>query len=91
MRVLKVQGKGQVSVEPDMVTLSFDVENTDCDYAECLQGLNRRTEDLRRNMKASGLLNAKLKTSSYNIRVETKYDNKRNPIFKGCPINQISI
>jgi uncharacterized protein YggE len=83
MRMLKVQGRGQVNVEPDMVTLSFNVENTTSDYAECLQGLNKQTEDLRRNMSASGLLNAKLKTSYYNISIETRYDDKRHPIFNG--------
>jgi uncharacterized protein YggE len=83
MRVLKVQGRGQVSVEPDVVTLSFNVENTASDYAECLKGLNKQTEDLRRNMSASGLLNAKLKTSYYNISIETRYDDKQHPIFNG--------
>ena len=83
MRVLNVQGRGQVSVEPDVVTLSFNVENTASDYAECLKGLNKQTEDLRRNMSASGLLNAKLKTSYYNISIETRYDDKQHPIFNG--------
>ncbi len=73
MRSLKVQGKGHVSVEPDMVTLSFNVEVMEIDYEDCLRNLNKRAEDLRESMTSSGLDTARLKTSNFNVRVETKY------------------
>jgi uncharacterized protein YggE len=69
MRVLKVQGKGRVSVEPDLVTLSFKVETKARDYAECLRNLNARAEDLRASMTAAGLNRAELKTSAFSVRV----------------------
>jgi uncharacterized protein YggE len=64
MRLLKVQGKGHVSIEPDMVTVSFDVETKVKDYEECLRTLNMRAEDLRQSMITSGL-ETRLKTSSF--------------------------
>ena len=73
MRLLKVQGKGRVSVEPDLVTLSFEVETKTSDYVECLQNLNARAEDLRASMTAAGLDRTDLKTSDFSVRVETQY------------------
>jgi hypothetical protein len=73
MRVLKVQGKGRVSIEPDLVTLSFEVETQAMDYEECLRGLNARAEDLRASMTAAGLDRAEMKTTAFAVRVETQY------------------
>ncbi|MCX6875326.1 MAG: SIMPL domain-containing protein [Verrucomicrobia bacterium] len=78
MRLLKVQGKGRVSVEPDLVTLSFEVETKAGDYAECLQNLNARAEDLRASMTAAGLDRADLKTSDFSVRVDTQYKDGRH-------------
>jgi uncharacterized protein YggE len=82
MRVLKVQGKGRVSVEPDLTTLSFYVAVQARDYAECLRNLNASVEDLRAGMAESGLERAQLKTSAYNVHVETKRKGGQN-IFVG--------
>ena len=82
MRLLKVQGKGQVSVEPDMVTISFNVEANEIDYKDCLRVLNEETKDLRESMNASGLDTAQLKTSAFNVRVDTDY-HKGEYIFMG--------
>ncbi len=82
MRLLKVQGKGYVTTEPDMVTLSFDVEVKVRDYEECLRTLNARADDLRQSMTASGLARAQLKTSAFNVRVETQYKGGQH-IFAG--------
>lgn len=82
MRVLKVQGKGRVNVEPDLISLSFEVETKAKDYAECLRGLNTRTEDLRASMTATGLDRTELKTTAFAVRVETQYKSGRH-IFVG--------
>lgn len=82
MRLLKVQGKGRVATEPDLLRLSFEVETKTKDYAECLKNLNMRTEELRSSMKAAGIDRTDLKTTSFSIRVETKYKDGRH-IFVG--------
>jgi len=73
MRILKVQGKGQVAAEPDLIMISFDIESKAKDYEESLRQLNTRVDDLRGSMSASGLDRARLKTTAYNVRVETQY------------------
>ncbi len=82
MRSLKVQGKGRVSTEPDIVTLSFDVEVEELDYEECLRTLNTRAEDLRQSMVASGLEKTNLKTSSFSVRVRNVYEDEHY-VFAG--------
>ncbi len=82
MSVIKVDGKGYIATEPDIVKLSFYVETKARDYEECLRTLNARTEDLRQSMEASGLARVQLKTSNFKVRVETKYKN-REDIFSG--------
>lgn len=74
MRVLKVQGKARVNVEPDIVTISFEVEAKARGYADCIRKLNTRTEELRGNVVATGLALADLKTTSFSIRVDTRYE-----------------
>jgi uncharacterized protein YggE len=80
--MMKVQGKGRVSTEPDIVTLSFDVEVKVRDYEDCLRTLNVRAEDLRQSMIASGLDKAQLKTSAFTVSVETQYKDGQH-VFAG--------
>lgn len=74
MRMMKVQGKGHVTTEPDIVTLSFDVEVKLEDYEDCLRTLNARAEDLRQSMIASGLDKAQLKTNAFTVSVDNQYE-----------------
>ena len=74
MRVLKVQGKARVNVEPDIVTISFEVEAKAKGYADCIGKLNTRIEELRGNVAATGLARANLKTTAFSIRVDTRYE-----------------
>lgn len=73
MKILKVQGQGNVTTEPDMVTLSFNVEAESMEYATCVNNLNQQTEDLRNNITTSGLKKKDLKTTSFNIRTKRRY------------------
>lgn len=82
MRQLKVHGSGHVVAEPDMVTVSFDVEVNVYDYEECLRTLNMRVEDLRQSMSTAGLERAQLKTSAFNVRVNSKYKDGKS-VFAG--------
>lgn len=91
MRILKVQGKGHVSVEPDLVTLSFEVDTTAKDYAECLRKLNEQTEDLRASMTAAGLGRAELKTSAFSVRVDTKYKDGQHLFVGYCASHNMKI
>jgi uncharacterized protein YggE len=93
MRILKVQGKGRVNAEPDLITLSFEIEIKAKDYEECLRRLNARTEDLRASMTAAQLDRTELKTTAFNVRVETKYNSKTGQhLFEGyCASHNLDI
>ncbi len=82
MGLLKVQGKGHVNIEPDLVTLSFDVEARAKDYEESLRNLNSRADDLRGSITTAGLDRTTLKTSAFSVRVETQYKAGKH-IFQG--------
>ena len=82
MRVVRVQGKGRVSTEPDICVLSFSVEELTKEYGDCMSNLNQRTEQLRKGLRASGINIHDVKTTDFNIRVETKYAQGRH-VFVG--------
>ena len=82
MKLMKVQGKGRLAVEPDIVTMSFDVETKSHDYAETLRKLNTRTEDLRTSMKTAGIDRTELKTTNFNVSIDTQYKGGEH-IFAG--------
>jgi len=82
MRQIRVHGRGHVVAEPDIVTISFDVEVNVYDYEECLRTLNMRVEDLRQSITAAGLERAQLKTSGFNVHVNSKYKDGKS-IFAG--------
>jgi uncharacterized protein YggE len=84
MRILKVQGKGRVNAEPDLITLSFGVETKAKDYEDCLRSLNARTEGLRASMTVAEIDRTELKTTNFNVRVETHRNSKTGQyIFEG--------
>lgn len=82
MRLLKVQGKGNVKVEPDLITLSFNVESRAWDYEESIRNLNVRADNLRGSMADSDLDKAQLKTTAFNVQADTRYDGGQY-IFNG--------
>ena len=82
MRQLKVVGKGYISAEPDLVTLTFNVESKAKEYEKSIQDLNQRADDLRESMITAGLDKAQLKTTAFSVQVETQYVDGQN-IFTG--------
>jgi uncharacterized protein len=86
MRQLTVQGKGHISVEPDLITLSFNVESKEMEYKKSIQNLNLRVDDLRESMVASGLDKAQLKTTAFNVQIDTQYVNRQS-VFAGYVVS----
>lgn len=82
MKHLSVQGKGHVKTEPDIVIISFSVSGRAMDYEAALKNLNNRVNNLRDNLAASGLDKKDLKTTDFNVGVETNYKDGRS-IFRG--------
>ena len=83
MRTIKVQGKGTVSREPDLVILSFDIETSSTGYASAMDMLNSQTNELRTNLKSGGVNRLELKTSDFSIREKKLYNKAGSCIFNG--------
>jgi len=77
MGVITVKGRGYVSAQPDVVTLSFTTGSKARDYAECVDSLNGRTAALRRDLSASGADCAELKTADFRVDVEYREEKGR--------------
>ncbi len=78
MRILKVQGNGTASAEPDLVTLRFSVDHTDREYAQAVAGLNRKTAALRDGLEEVGLGREAVRTENFSVdsvteRVQERY------------------
>jgi uncharacterized protein len=77
MKLIKVQGKGHLSCPPDTTIISFAIEVKAGDYAQCLQHLNHRTDDLRRAVAPASSKQAALKTTAFNVTTDTEYKDGR--------------
>ena len=51
-RIIRVQGIGVVTAEPDQATLSFDVETFRKEYRACINRLNQRVDHLRSDLES---------------------------------------
>jgi uncharacterized protein YggE len=76
-RVIRVQGEGKVSVEPDLAVLTFSVQVKHPEYAGCSNALNANVARLRRDLAACGIESARVKTMNLNIAVDTAYEEGR--------------
>ena len=74
IRHIVVKGTGTVSKAPDIFGISFDVQAHERSYTDSLKKLNRRVEDLRKAVEAAGIERSTLKTSSFRISSDYKYN-----------------
>jgi hypothetical protein len=81
-RTIRVRGSAKISGSPDWVTISFDIESREYDYAECMEQLARQTESLHEELLTVGLEKESLKTTQFNIHTNFEWINKRN-VCKG--------
>lgn len=81
-RTVTVKGSATVSVDPDMVVLSFEISAKERDYAECVDEANRRLNALRDDVQSVGIAREHLKTRFFDIAAD--YEKiKEHEVFKG--------
>ena len=74
-KVLRVEGRGVVSADPDQVVLTFGVEGLDESYGVAVDELNRRVEALRGDpSEAAGLGRELPETLSFDVGPEYDYE-----------------
>ena len=62
MRTIRVTGKGQIKVKPDMTHITMTLEGLFKDYGETLRHSSEDTEELKDVLSAFGFERADLKT-----------------------------
>ena len=81
MRTIRVTGKGQVKVRPDMTRITVSLEGTNSEYSETLRKSSEDTEQLRDLLMDFGFERSDLKT--LNFSVDTEYESyKDKGVFK---------
>jgi uncharacterized protein YggE len=83
-QLLTVQGYGSVSATPDQAVISFEVKNSNRDYAKCVDGLNRMTDEFFKVVKSAGIKDEQIKMSDFEVRDVDEYsEDRRSRVFAG--------
>lgn len=76
MRTIRVTGKGQIKVKPDMTRITITLEGLYPDYAETLRHSSEDTDSLKDVLAAFGFERTDLKTLSFNV--DTEYESYKD-------------
>ena len=76
MRTIRVTGKGQIKVKPDMTRITITLEGLYPDYAETLRRSSEDTDSLKDVLSAFGFERTDLKTLSFNV--DTEYESYKD-------------
>lgn len=81
IRTIRVIGKGQIKVKPDMIRITITLKGNYKDYEETLQRSAQDTSQLKDILISFGFESSDLKTLSFNVN--TDYESyKENGIYK---------
>ena len=75
MRTIRVTGKGQLKVHPDMTRITIELEGIYMDYTDALTESSRATEKMKKLLVPFGFDRSDLKTLSFDV--DTQYENYR--------------
>ena len=76
MRTIRVTGKGQIKVRPDMTRITLSLEGTYPEYGEVLRRSSQDTEQLKDLLTGFGFERSDLKT--LNFHVDTEYESYKD-------------
>lgn len=93
MRILKVTGKGQIKVKPDMTRITITLTGIKKEYAKTLEASSLDTEMLKFVLRPFGFENTDVKTLQFNVDAEYEsYQDRSNQWkrrFVGYKFNHI--
>jgi uncharacterized protein YggE len=72
MRTIRVTGKGQIKVHPDITRITVTLTGLDPDYGEALKRSSEDTEQMKDTLEPFGFERSDLKTLSFDV--DTKYE-----------------
>lgn len=78
-----VSGKGELTVKPDIATVSFSVMQESMDVAKASEAVNTKIAKIFENLKANGVDEKDIKTTGYNIYPRYDYINSQSYPYGG--------
>ncbi len=78
MRAIRVTGKGQIKVHPDMTRITMTLQGLYQDYAETLRRSSEDTEQIRKILEPFGFMPSDLKTLRFDIDPEYESYQEKN-------------
>lgn len=82
MRTIRVTGKGQIKVKPDMIRITMTLTDLYKEYGEALHHSSEDTEVLKDVLTEFGFERSDLKTLSFNVDTEYESYRDRNNDYK---------
>lgn len=82
MRTIRVTGKGQIKVRPDMTRITMSLEGLYKDYSETLRLSSEDTEMLKDILSGLGFERSDLKTVNFNVDTEYESYKDRDGSYK---------
>ena len=82
MRTIRVTGKGQFKVHPDMTRITITLQGVYKEYAEALMHSSLDTEELKSTLSVFGILYSDLKTLSFSINTHYESYQDRKGAFQ---------
>lgn len=82
MRTIRVTGKGQIKVKPDMIRITMTLTGLYKEYGEALHHSSEDTEVLKDVLTEFGFERSDLKTLSFNVDTEYESYRDRNNDYK---------
>lgn len=86
-KIIRVTGKGQISIPPDRICLIFELEEQRDTYRDVVRASKRSADELRHIFEKIGFDGKELKTT--NFEIESVFENEKNKkdewkrVFKG--------
>lgn len=81
MRTIRITGKGQIKVKPDMTRITMTLEGTYPEYSEALRHSAQDTDQIKDLLASFGFERSDLKTLNFNV--DTEYETyKEHNAFK---------
>ncbi len=81
-RVIRVTGKGQIKVKPDMTRITLTLEDTGKEYDKVLKASAEGTEVIKDIMEKQGFERSDVKTLSFNVDIENESYKDKNGGWK---------
>ena len=78
MRTIRVTGKGQIRVKPDMTRITLSLEGLNPEYGEALRRSAEDTEKIKDLLTELGFVRTDLKTLTFNVDTEYESYQEKN-------------